>query len=59
MDRDKAAYLINGRKYNFTGIRIKDGYRYGYCPKRKQYAYLFDSYVQFEYDGIIPAEKVE
>lgn len=59
MDLSKAAYMINGRKYTFESVRFKDGYRYGYCPKRKKWAYLFDKYLQFEGEEAIKAEKVE
>lgn len=56
--QERVAYLINDRKYEFSGVRIKDGHRYGYCAKRKKWAYLFDSYVQFEGETPIIAKKL-
>lgn len=59
MEYASATYVINGRRYTFKPVQIKDGYQYGYCSKRKKWAYLFDSYLQFDGEDPIIAEKIE
>lgn len=58
MQPTEIVYDINGFKYKFVNIRNNGGVKYGYSPRKKRWAFLFPTYIQFEGESIVMAKKV-
>lgn len=51
-------YEINGFTYKFVHVRKNGGVDYGYSPRRKKWAWLFPTYIQFEGESIVMAKRM-
>lgn len=56
--RDQLIYDINGYNYYFVNLKYEAGYLKGYNHKKKKWAWLFDTYIQFEGESIVLAKLV-
>ena len=50
-------YYIYGYKYVFNRVHMEAGALRGYCERRKKWAWLFDTYLQFDGEMTVPAVK--
>lgn len=55
----EAIYEVNGREYTFVKVHIEDGYLRGYSSKRRKWAWLFDSYFQFDEEEIVVGKRIK
>lgn len=52
-------YEINGRKYTFKDVYIKNGVTLGYCSVRKRWAALYPNYIHFDDEFPIAARLID
>lgn len=51
-------YEINGRLFTFVDVRIEAGIYRGYNQKRKKWAWLYPTFIQFEGESVQIAKQL-
>lgn len=55
---EKIQYEINGRIYTFTRVCMDGGLKRGYNAKRRNWAYLYPTFVWFDNEQPVPAKMI-
>lgn len=51
-------YEVYGRKYIFENVRIEAGVLYGFCRKKKKWAWMNKDAIMFDGESPVPARRI-
>lgn len=51
-------YEVYGRKYIFENVRIEAGVMYGFCRKKKKWAWMNKDAIMFDGESPVPARRI-